>query len=200
MHSIHILTAAGISLAVLASTGCQGGVVAPGSTAGNTWGGAYSARFAKKEETKPEPKKESKVKTYPPGAPGPYDRTGLITRVKDDRLWIFRDRTKDLAEFDRGLEPVKSATVVGEGPNGMSLRAPEQETIDSWKYTVPGFEVWARDGRLWVAKPQSLDWLWLRTGGELGKNVTLIGEGPDGLTIRAGDMATAEAYAAAAKG
>jgi hypothetical protein len=58
--------------------------------------------------------------------------------------------------------------------------------------------VWVREGRAWVARPQSLDWLWLRTGAELGKHVTLVGAGPNGMTIRAGDTETAEAYAAAA--
>lgn len=197
MRTIRVLTA------VLAlggsSSACRGGLVAPGRTAGDTWGGAWSARFApKKEEAPPAPKKE-KAKTFPPGAPGPHDRPGFITRVQDGRLWIFRDRTKDLTEFDKGGEPPKMVTLVGEGPDGMTLRGPDLETIQAWQFSRPGFEVWVRDGRLWVAKPESLDALWLRTGGELGKNATLVGEGPQGMSVRAGDLDTARAYVAAVR-
>jgi hypothetical protein len=132
MRSTQFLAAAGAALGALVSVGCNG-VAMPGRTAGNTWGGSHShAAAAKKEEPKAEPKKESKAKTYPPGAPGPYDRTGLITRVKDDRLWIFRDRTKDLADFDKGTPSEKHVTLVGEGPNGMTVKAPDAETIEAW--------------------------------------------------------------------
>jgi hypothetical protein len=116
-------------------TGC---IVLPGRTAGETWGGAYSARFAPPEEKKKEEKKEEKKegkKEEPPAPPppaGPHDRPGYLTRVVKERLWVFRKGSKDLAEFLKKGESAKSVTLVGRGPDGMSLRAPDAATAEAY--------------------------------------------------------------------
>jgi hypothetical protein len=194
MRPIPILTAA--LLLGLGLPACRG-IVAPGRTAGETWGGAYSAQFAKKEQPKPEPKKEAKAgkPVYPSGPPGPHDRAGFVTRVAGDKVWVFRDRTKEWADYLKSGEPAKSAFLLGQGPNGAHLWGPDLDTLEAWVAARPGFETWVRDGNLWVAKENGLDALWLRTGGTPAKHAFLIGAGPGGRVVYAGDLEQAEAYA-----
>jgi hypothetical protein len=178
-------------------TACMGGIVPPGSTAGSTYGGAYSARFATKPEPKKEETKSAKV-TAPPAAPGPYDRPGFVTRVEKNRVWVFRKGSKDLSSFLKGGEPGKSATLVGAGPEGMTLRGPDIDTLESYLVARQGYEVFFRDGRYWVFKEGSMDAAWFAMGGsELSKTVTLVGAGPGGRTVRGADMETAQGYVSA---
>jgi hypothetical protein len=186
--AILIATAAGL-------TACHG-VVAPGSTAGSTYGGAYSAQFAK-EEPKKEEKKADKPKE-PPAAPGPYDRPGFVTRVEKGRLWVFRSGSKDLSSYLKGGEPAKSATLVGAGPEGMSLRGPDIETLEAYGAAKEGYTVYFKDDRYFVFKADSMDSvLMAKWGSEPSKTATLVGEGPNGRTVRAPDMETAQGYVAA---
>lgn len=180
-------------------TACRG-VVAPGRTAGDTYGGAYSARFAPKEEPKKE-KKDEKVEAKrddkPKVAavePGTYDRPGFITRQKDGRIWAFRTGSKELGEFLKGGEPTKSATLVGVGPGGMTVRGPDVETVEAYAAARPGYEVWVVDARYWVFKEGGKDAQEFAQTKDLAKNVTLVGAGPGGRTLRASDMETAEGY------
>ena len=196
MRTIHVLPAA-LAAAFLA-TACRG-LVAPGRTTGDTYGGPWSAQFAKKDAPTEAPKEAKAAKaSYPSGPPGPHDRANLVTRVNGDKTWVFRDKTKEWADYLKSGEPGKSAFLVGAGPAGGTLWGPDLDTVQSWAWSRPGYEVFVRDGTLWVARAESLDALWLRTGGTPGKHAFLIGSGPDGATVYAGDLETAEAYAKAA--
>ena len=51
---------------------------------------------------------------------------------KDGRLWVFKTGSKDLATFKEHGEPAKSVTSIGTGPNGMSVRSGDMDTIKAY--------------------------------------------------------------------
>ncbi len=64
-----------------------------------------------------------------------FDRPGFFTKVEGGRLWVFREGSKELAEFKAKGEPAQQVTRIGAGPNGMSIKAPDSATIDSYLQT-----------------------------------------------------------------
>jgi hypothetical protein len=60
------------------------------------------------------------------------NKPGFVTEVKDGRLWVFREGSKDLAEFRKHGELVKMVTRIGAGPNGMTIRAGDGKDIDDY--------------------------------------------------------------------
>jgi hypothetical protein len=89
-------------------------------------------------------------------------------------------------------------TLIGAGPEGKTLRGSDTETLQSYlaayRYGRPGYAVFLDDGRLWVFTDQSEDMQAFLRSGEPAKSVTLIGEGPDGKTLRSSDLETARAF------
>lgn len=61
-----------------------------------------------------------------------YDKPGFKTKVDDGRLWVFREGSKELAEFEKSGEPAKMVTRIGAGPNGMTIRSDDASTIDAY--------------------------------------------------------------------
>jgi hypothetical protein len=61
-----------------------------------------------------------------------HAKSGFATFVDDGRLWVFRADSKDLADFKEHGEPVKQATRIGVGPNGMTVKSIDIETIDAY--------------------------------------------------------------------
>jgi hypothetical protein len=59
----------------------------------------------------------------------PYDKPGFVTEVEDGRLWVFREGSKELEDFKKTGEPVKQFTDVGSGPNGMTVKAADEQTL-----------------------------------------------------------------------
>lgn len=115
-------------------------------------------------------------------AAGPYDKPGFEVEVDDGRLWVLKP-----GEETSG----KHVTLIGAGPQAMTVRALEQDTALEYIAAKPGFEVAVEDGRLWVLKPGQE---------QSGKHVTLIGAGPRGMTLRALDQDTALEYLATKPG
>lgn len=132
-----------------------------------------------------------------------YGLTGYAVYEVDGRLWVFEAGSEGLVQFVADGEPAKNVTLVGEGPDGKTVKGSEMATlrdyIDSRKYAVQGFAVYGREGRLWVFEDGSPDLALFLEAGEPAKSISLIGEGPDGKTIRSVDKATATAYLAAWK-
>ncbi len=62
----------------------------------------------------------------------PHDKVGFVTKLDDGRLWVFKKDAKELAEFIKHGELVKSVTRVGAGPNRMTIRAADAATIDAY--------------------------------------------------------------------
>ena len=52
--------------------------------------------------------------------------------VREGRLWIFRDGSEALTTFLKVGEPAKSVTLIGEGPEGMTVKGAERETLDAY--------------------------------------------------------------------
>ncbi len=110
----------------------------------------------------------------------------FITEMEDGRLWVFRgDKKPEKSE--------KHVTLIGAGPGGVTLKSPDRETLMAYLTHKPGFQTELEDGRLWVFKAGAKK-------EKSEKHVTLIGAGPQKMTIKAPDMETAMAYVVAAPG
>ena len=144
-----------------------------------------------------------------------FDKAGFVTKVDDGRLWVFKKDAKELAEFIKHGELVKSVTRVAVGPNRMTVRAADSATIDAYlaaepktvnapassasadPYARPGFITKMKDGRLWVFSEGAKELAEFEKHGELVKSVTRVAAGPNRVSVRAADSATIDAYLAA---
>lgn len=61
-----------------------------------------------------------------------YDKPGFVTKVENGRLWVFKEGSKELAEFEKNGEPTINVSRIGEGPEGMTIKAPSQEVIEAY--------------------------------------------------------------------
>ena len=64
-----------------------------------------------------------------------YNIDGFQTEIEDGRLWVFEEGSEDLAFFEEHGEPAKQYTSIGTGPNGMTVKASSQETLDKYLST-----------------------------------------------------------------
>jgi hypothetical protein len=63
---------------------------------------------------------------------GEYDKPGFVTEVEDGRLWVFKEGSEELKQFEQHGEPAKQFTIIGAGPDGMTVKAANQETLDEY--------------------------------------------------------------------
>jgi hypothetical protein len=63
---------------------------------------------------------------------GGLSKPGFYTEVKDGRLWVFREGSKDLEEFKKHGEPAKQVTRIGGGPQGMTIKSSDASVIDAY--------------------------------------------------------------------
>ncbi|HBP5954217.1 TPA: hypothetical protein ACXNIX_005990 [Pseudomonas aeruginosa] len=61
-----------------------------------------------------------------------YDKPGFVTEVEDGRLWVFREGSKELEEFKKTGEPAKQFTDIGSGPNGMTVKSADDQTLKDY--------------------------------------------------------------------
>lgn len=109
-------------------------------------------------------------------------RPGFKTEMEDGRLWVLKPgQTKS----------DKHITMIGKGPMGMTIKAPDRDTIIEYLGAKPGFNTMVEDGRFWILnygeKPKD-------------KHVTFVAAGPIAMTVKANDRDLALAYFAAAEG
>lgn len=133
----------------------------------------------------------------PPKAASPYDKPGFVTKVDDGRLWVFRAGSADLEAFQTKGKPARQVTRIAAGPNGMTLKSTETETIDAYIVSKPGFETAVKDGRLWVFKSGSKEHQDFVAKGAPARQVTRIAAGPGGMTVKSSDAEVIDAYLAA---
>jgi hypothetical protein len=69
------------------------------------------------------------------GADSAHDKPGFFTQVEDGRLWVFQEGSKELEQFKAHGEPSVNVSRIGEGPEGMTLRAPSQAVLDAYLST-----------------------------------------------------------------
>ena len=72
-----------------------------------------------------------------PGAGNPkdaaaYAKPGFYTQLDDGSLWVFREGSKELEDFRTKGKPAKHTVRPGAGPEGMTLRGPDGETLDKY--------------------------------------------------------------------
>ena len=129
-----------------------------------------------------------------------HRKPGFVTWVEDGRLWVFGLTSVDAADFVKSGDLAKSVTRIAAGPNGMSVRSSDAETIDAYLTAKPGFATFIVDGRLWVLVPGTEAHAEFLKSGEPAKSVTRVGAGPNGMTVRSGDIETIDAYLASKDG
>ena len=59
-------------------------------------------------------------------------KPGFYTEVRDGRLWVFKDGSKELDEFKKQGEPAHQVTRVGVGPKGMTVKSSDAAVIDEY--------------------------------------------------------------------
>ena len=93
----------------------------------------------------------------------------------------------------------KKAPTGSSGPSGDAPALAHQGPAEAEGYTLAGFKVYEDDGRLWVFKAGSDNLKSYLEKGEPAKRVTLVGEGPDGITLMGSDTEVMKSYADAAR-
>jgi hypothetical protein len=123
-----------------------------------------------------------------------FAKTGFTAIMADGRLWVFRHDAPELEEFRKTGEPAKHVTQPGGGPAGLTIKGPDIETIQAYIAAQEGFHTLVEDGRIWVFVSDSPHWNEFQQAGELAKHVIRPGVGPQGMTVRAPDDETIDAY------
>jgi hypothetical protein len=59
-------------------------------------------------------------------------KPGFYTEVRDGRLWVFREGSKELEQFKTAGEPAHQVTRVGVGPKGMTIKSSDAKVIDDY--------------------------------------------------------------------
>lgn len=121
-------------------------------------------------------------------------KPGFYVQVEDGRLWVFREGSQELQEFRDKGEPAKCVIRPGAGPDRMTLKGPDNETLDAYIYSAAGFVTKLVDERLWVFRAASDELKQFESQGELAKHVIRPGAGPGGITLKAPDAQTLDAY------
>lgn len=61
-----------------------------------------------------------------------YQKPGFVVKIQEGRLWVFREGSKELQDFEKHGELAKHVTKPGAGPDKMTIKAPDTETIDEY--------------------------------------------------------------------
>lgn len=132
-----------------------------------------------------------------PEAAAKYAKPGFYVTLEDGRLWVFREGSEELAAFLEHGEPAKQVVRPAAGPDGLTVKSVDTETITAYLLTRPGFWVTVEDGRLWVFREGSEELAAFLEHGEPAKQVVRPAAGPDGITLKAVDGEVLDAYMAA---
>ncbi|WP_312450161.1 hypothetical protein [Stutzerimonas nitrititolerans] len=65
-----------------------------------------------------------------------FDKPGFVTEVEDGRLWVFREGSQELKDFEASGEPAKQFSDIGSGPNGMTVKAADEKTLKDYLETL----------------------------------------------------------------
>lgn len=123
-----------------------------------------------------------------------YAKPGFVTLMEDGRLWVFEEGSKELVKLKEHGELAKHVIRPAAGPDRLTLKAPDAETVDAYLLAKPGFITRIEDGRLWVFRVGSEEFKKFTEHGELAKHVIRPAAGPNRMTIKAPDAETAAAY------
>lgn len=123
-------------------------------------------------------------------------RPGFETRVRDGRVWVFRAGSALARSFDQDGEPTERVAWPGLGPDGSTLLAPDRATGLAYVAAREGFVTELKEDLLWVFRAGDPRQAAFQAGEEPSESVTRPAAGPAGLTVRAPDRETLEAYLA----
>ncbi|MFP4348062.1 MAG: hypothetical protein ACOC3W_04215, partial [Thermodesulfobacteriota bacterium] len=126
-----------------------------------------------------------------------YAKPGFHTMVEDGRLWVFRQGAEEYDDYRKHGELAKHVIRPAAGPGGVTIKAPDTETMTLYLSAKPGFHVALEDGRLWVFRQGAEEYDAYRKHGELAKHVIRPAAGPGGITLKAPDVETLDDYLAA---
>ena len=115
-------------------------------------------------------------------------------RVDDGRIWVFKEGSEELTEFDDQGELAKHVTWPAAGPNRVTLKAADDESLQEYVAAKDGFVTIIEDGRIWVFLPNSDELKEFEEIGEPAKCVTRPGAGPLQMTVKSVDASTIDAY------
>jgi hypothetical protein len=118
-----------------------------------------------------------------------------FTVEMDHRAVAHAPKAPVVAESARQyVESAKIAVRPGAGPGGRTVKSVEPETILAYLAARDGFETFIEDGRIWVFPAGDPAIKEFEEVGEPGKYVIRPGAGPLGMTVKASDNETMEAY------
>lgn len=126
----------------------------------------------------------------------PYAKSGFYVEEKEGRLWVFKNGSAGLEQFETHGEPAKFSTAVGAGPGGLTIRSDSKETIIAYLGAKKGYHTDVVDGRLWILKEGSESLEQFLSHGEPAKNVSFVGKGPLRCTVRSDSKETYIKYIA----
>jgi hypothetical protein len=129
-------------------------------------------------------------------ADGAFDKEGFVTIRKGDHLWVFHSCSEELVEFKAKGELASHTTRIGAGPAGLTVKAPDKETILAYLAVKPGFVTRVDGERVWVFRDGCKELEVVAAGGELAEHVTRVGAGPLDCTLEAPDNNTLDDYIA----
>ncbi|MCA8948336.1 MAG: hypothetical protein KDE27_02470 [Planctomycetes bacterium] len=126
-----------------------------------------------------------------------YARPGFVAAAHSGRLYVFRAEDPLFEEFLHSGELHHSVTRVAAGPDGMSVRAPDKDTIDGYLLSRGGFATRCNDGEIWVCPADSPDFGTFCERGTPPANASRAGVGPNGETVSGPSEAAIDAWVAA---
>ena len=122
---------------------------------------------------------------------GSKARAGFAVYEVDGKTWVFRRDSKDHTAFKSHGPSDKHSTKFA---NGMAVKGPDLDTINAYLAAKPGFAVDVTEGRLWVYRAGSKEWMDHQKNGPSDKHVTIFHEG---RALKGPDVETLRAYVAA---
>jgi sugar lactone lactonase YvrE len=126
-----------------------------------------------------------------------YEKPGFFVYEDDGRLWIFVEGSDAHQDFLANGKPARHVVRPGAGPNRMTLRAVDQDTIVAYLVATEGFHTKVdSDGRVWVFVEGSDAHQDFVANGKPARHVIRPGAGPLGLTLKSVDFETLDAYIA----
>ncbi len=190
MTSILILS---LSLSPLACAATSGHAEAPDETTAQPMAASAEDGAEQGEQTRASLVNESGL---PSGVERTehFDRPGFFTALHGGRLWVLREGSEALEAFLADGPPPHNVIRVGAGPQALSIRAVDKETIIEYLATKRGFHVELIDGRLWVLEKDTEEYEAFKADGPGPHSVTQVGAGPQNVSVRSIDRETLLRY------
>ena len=126
-----------------------------------------------------------------------YDRPGYEAFIENERLWVLVPGTAAWSNFIKLGEPTISATWIGEGPEGMTLRGADEDSLLGYVGQTAGFKAIPQKGVLYVFRDPSEALDKFEDFNRLEPRIEAKEAGPHAATLVSNDQATIDAYLAA---